>query len=343
MDAHRVRDAAVKPLLKTIASLKLTLAGLAALIVNSFAISQWPDAAMPWLVLPLSVLALNLFAALLVRHSFRQQAALLLFHVGLLAVLLLVAAGVLVRFDGSVEVVEGTAYDAAVVTDRGRGWLHPDRLHRVQFSQGPLEVNFLAGLQRDTTHSRVAVTRPDGIEVLRDIGDRQGFASHGYRFMTTFNKGYSVLLLWRDAAGNEALGTVNFPSFPEFEWKQRKEWTTPAGERLAFELELVERVPEESPWTLRSRGADFEVGVSRSAGAQQTIGPGESIAVTGGEITIVDLRLWMGYRIDYNPLLPWLLTAAFLSLGALAVHMAQKFRMPRVAEPVRVNAGEQAV
>jgi cytochrome c biogenesis protein len=332
----------MKPLLKAIASLKLTIAGLALLIVNSFAVSQWPDTAMPWLVLPLSVLAVNLFAALLVRHAFRQQAALLLFHVGLLAVLLLVAAGVLLRFDGSVEVVEGTAFDVAGVTDRGRGWLHPDRLQRVQFSQGPLEVNYRSGLQRDRTHSRVVVTRPDGDEIRRDVGDRQGFTSHGYRFMTTFNKGYAVLLLWRDAAGNEALGTVNFPSFPEFEWKQRKAWTTPAGEPLTLELELAERVPDASPWTLRSRGVDFEVGVSGRAGEQRRIGRGQSLAMKGGEITIIDLRLWMGYRIDYNPLLPWLLAAAFLSLGALAVHMAQKFRVPRGTESVRVTGGEQA-
>jgi len=330
-------------ILKSMASLKLTMVGLAGLIANSFAISQWPDAAIPWLVLPLAVLALNLFAALLVRHSFRQQAALLLFHVGLLAVLMLVAAGVLLRFDGSIEVVEGTAFDASSVTDRGRGWLHPDRLRRVQFSQGPLEVNYRSALRRDTTHSRVLVSQPGGTDVRRDVGDRQGFTSNGYRFTTTFNKGYAVLVLWRDAAGNEAIGTVNFPSFPEFEWKQRKDWTTPAGEPLTFELKLAERVPEESPWTLRSRGVDFKVGVSGSSGAEGMIGRGQSVAVNGGAITILDLRLWMGYRIDYNPLLPWLLTAAFLSLGALAAHMAQKFRVTRVAESVRVGGGEQAV
>jgi hypothetical protein len=50
----------------------------------------------------------------------------------------------------------------------------------------------------------------------------------------------------------------------------------------------------------------------------------------------------MGYRIDYNPLLPWLLTAAFLSLGALAVHMAQKFRAPRVKDSVPAGAGEMS-
>lgn len=324
------------------ASLKLTLAGLAALIVNSFAVSQWPDAALPWLVIPLTMLACNLLAALIVRHAFRRQGALLLFHVGLLAVLALVAAGLLLRFNGSVEVVEGTAFDPAGVTARGTGWLHPNRLQRVQFTQGPLEVRYLSGLRRDTTHSRIVLIRDDGAEFDREIGDRQGFTSGGYRFITTFNKGYSVLLLWRDARGRETLGTVNYPSFPEFDWKQLNDWITPAGETLSLELKLAERIPEDSPWTLKSRDVRYEVGISGGAQAHATVRPGESIAVAGGEITLVDLRLWMGYRIDYNPLLPWLLAAAFLSLGALAVHMAQKFRAPRATDVVPARGGEQA-
>jgi cytochrome c biogenesis protein len=322
--------------------MRLTLVGLATLIANSFAVSQWPDAAIPWLVLPLSVLAINLFAALVVRHAFRQQAALLLFHVGLLGVLLLVAANVLMRFDGSVEVVEGTAFDVAVVNDRGRGWLHPDRLDRVDFSQGPLEVRYLSGLERDTTRSRVVVNQLDGTTTERNIGDRQGFTSHGYRFMTTHNKGYSLLVLWREVDGRETFGVVNFPSYPRFDWKQVNGWTTPAGETLTLELKLAERIPEEGPWMLRSRGVDFEVGIAGGARTEKTIGPGQSLALAGGEITIVDLRLWMGYRIDYNPLLPWLLAAAFLSLGALAVHMAQKFRVPRATQSVPVTGREQA-
>jgi hypothetical protein len=340
VDERSLRKPAMRPIVKTLASMKLTLAGLAALIANSFAVSQWPEAAIPWLVLPLSVLAINLSAALLVRHAFRQQAALLLFHVGLLGVLMLVAANVLMRFDGSVEVVEGTAFDTAVVTDRGRGWLHPDRLDRVNFSQGPLQVQYRSGLERGATRSRLVVNQLDGTDIERDIGDREGFTSHGYRFMTTHNKGYSVLVMWREAGGRETFGVVNFPSYPRFDWKQVNDWTTPAGEALTLELKLAEQVPEDGPWTLSSRGADFKVGITGQGQAEETIGPGQSLALAGGAITIVDLRLWMGYRIDYNPLLPWLLTAAFLSLGALAVHMAQKFRVPRIHEDIPARAGD---
>jgi hypothetical protein len=135
---------------------------------------------------------------------------------------------------------------------------------------------------------------------------------------------------------------VNFPSYPEFDWKQTNDWVTPAGETLNFELQLAQRVPEDSPWTLSSRGVEYEVGVSGDGRTREAMGPGQPIALTGGEIEIVDLRLWMGYRIDYNPLLPWLLTAAFLALGALAVHMAQKFRVSGAGQNVLVRGGEQA-
>jgi cytochrome c biogenesis protein len=317
------------------------MVGLAALIVNSVAISQWPDTALPWVVLPLTLLAINLFAALLVRHAFRHQSALLLFHVGLLAVLLLVAAGVILRFDGSVELVEGETFDAGAVTARGGGWLHPNRLQRVRFEQGPMEVRYLPKLQRDTTHSRVVVATQDGQEVRRDVGDRQGFTLHGYRFMTTFNKGYSVLVLWRDAQGRESLGAVNFPSYPEFDWKQVNDWTTPVGETLTLELQLAQRVPEDTPWTLSSRDVDYALSVGGGGNETRSMSPGQSIAVRGGEIKLVDLRMWMGYRIDFNPLLPWLIAAAFLSLGALALHMAQKFRSPQAAEVIPSRGREQ--
>jgi cytochrome c biogenesis protein len=332
----------MRSLLKSLASLRLTMVGLTGLIANSVAISQWPDAAIPWLVAPLSLLAVNLFAALLVRHAFRHQAALLLFHVGLLAVLMLVVVGVLLRFDGSVEVIEGEAFNAGAVTVRGAGWLHPDRLDRISFTQGPLEVRYRSGFQRDTTLSRVIVEREGEAGVRREIGDRQGFTAHGYRFMTTFNKGYSVLVLWRGSGGEEVIGAVNFPSYPSFDWKQVNDWTTPAGETMTFELLLAERVPDDSPWKLSSNDARYTVGLTGGSRAGETVAPGQSLAVEGGEITILDLRLWMGYRIDYNPLLPWLLTAAFLSLAALAVHMAQKFRAPRAVDPVPACGGEQA-
>jgi len=316
----------MKRLLRSLASLRLTMAGLAALTANAVAVSQWPAAAIPFLVLPLSLLAINLLAALLVRQAFRHQTALLVFHVGLLCVLLLAAAGVLLRFDGRVEVIEGAAFDAAAVEVHGRGWLHPERLRQVAFEQGPVAVGYVAGLRRGTTRSRISV--PDGDTPL-ELGDGRGFESHGYRFMPTFNKGYALLLLWQGDDGEQRVGAVNFPSYPEFEWRQVNRWVSPGGETLTLALDLQRRVPADSPWTLASDNAEFAVGVDRDGHARRTLAAGESVEVAGGRLTPLGLRLWMGYRIDFNPLLPWLLAAAFVSLGALAVHVQLKFAAAR--------------
>ena len=322
---------------KKMASLRLTFAGLVWLVLHSVAVSQWPDQTIPWLVLPLALLALNLLAAILANRSFRSQAALLLFHVGLLGVLVLVAAGIVVAFNGQVEITEGQRFDAATVQVQNRGWLHRGRLQRIDFSQGPIEVNYVSGLRRGRTQSTLEL--PTGRATA--IGDARAWSSQGYRFKATFNKGFSLLLHWQGRDGNEALGAVNFPSYPEFEWKQQIDWITPAGESLTMDLVLPERVPEEQAWTLTSRDTGFDVVVRRAGGEAVTIAPGASFEVDGGRITVADLRLWMGYRIDYDPFLPWLLTAAFLSLGALAVHVQRKFRTtarPAVAIGQQVEA-----
>lgn len=312
-------------IVKKLASLKLTCAGLTWLLLHSVAVSQWPAATIPWLVLPLGLLAINLLAAILANRTFRSQAALLLFHVGLLGVVVLVAAGVLVRFDGQLEIVEGQAFESSAVTVQSRGWLHRNALRDVEFTQGPVEVQYVSGLRRGTTHSELNLA--DGS--VTSVGDRQTHTSNGYRFKPTFNKGFALILYWQGDDGSESLGAVNLPSYPEFEWKQRNEWTTPAGEALSLELELRERVPEESAWTLSSRDVGYTVTLINNAGEPIALAPGEAVAVAGGRITVADLRLWMGYRVDYDPLLPWLLAAAFLSLGALAIHVQQKYNGAR--------------
>jgi cytochrome c biogenesis protein len=323
--------------LRRLASLKLTLAGLVMLLVNCAAVTQWPDRALPWLVVPLAILALNLAAAVGVRQQFRHQSALLLFHIGLLAMLLIAAAGVLLRFDGHVEVVEGSHFSADDVTVRSVGWLHRSGLDRISFAQETIEVGYLEGLRRDRTASSVVVRDKNAVTRL-DIGDRHGFEVHGYRFMTTPNKGFALLLEWRDDSG-VSLGSINFPSYPEFEWKQINTWETPAGEILSLELDLAERVPMHRPWQLTSHEAAYTLHITNTAGEEFTIAPGEALRVDGGRLRVAGLRLWMGYRIDYDPLLPWLLAAALLTLIAMAAHFVSKYaqafgtpRDPLIAE-----------
>ena len=312
-------------LLQRMASLKLTLIGIVGVIAMAFIPNRISGFDTAWVALPLAVLSANLLAAILVNRSFRRQAPLLVFHICLLAVVLLLGAGVLMHMDGRIEIVEGEYFDPAgvVLTDVGR-W-HPDRLSDLAFAQGTIEVDYQQGLVRQRTRSEILKRDPDGRERRFAAGDSVSATFGDYRFVTTMNKGFTLIVSWSDNAGGIQFGSINFPSYPEFEWKQVQEWTTPDGTPLVLELDFVEQAPRDSAWTLSSRLAPTRVSVREAATGTRSVQPGARIVVGTGTLGIEDVRMWMGYRIDYNPLLPWTFAAAMLALIALAIHFQGAF------------------
>ena len=316
----------MKTLAVRIASLKITLVGIIGMIILALATYRNPGFGTVWLALPLALLAVNLLAAILTNGAFRQQPALLVFHVCLLAVILLIGAGVLTRFDGHVELVEGEAFAADAVEIVQQGMLHSFVLDQVEFIQGRISVDYLSGLIRQNTRSHVTEVGANGQMQEIGIGDGNSVTFGSYRFHTTFNKGWAVILRWSDESGIVQRGSVNFPSYPEFEWKQVNDWTTPGGEQVALELRLSDPVPADGNWVLKSGETEFLLAISDARQETHELKPGNSIRMQHGTLTVEDLRLWMGYRIDFNPLLPWVFAAAMLALIALAVHFQLKFR-----------------
>ena len=77
---------------------------------------------------------------------------------------------------------------------------------------------------------------------------------------------------------------------------------------------------------LKSGESEFSLLLSVAGQEMRELRPGDSFRLQHGTLTVEDLRLWMGYRIDFNPLLPWVFAAAMLALIALAVHFQLKFR-----------------
>ena len=88
-------------------------------------------------------------------RSFRLQPALLVFHVALLAVLLLAALGMLTRYEGRIELAEGSRFDPDRVETVNRGWLHRSRLSDLDVVQGDIEVDYANGLRRAATRSEL--------------------------------------------------------------------------------------------------------------------------------------------------------------------------------------------
>ena len=313
-------------LLRRIASLRLSLVGMALLAVLAVVASRSPNVDAGVTVAPLALLVINLLAALVTNRSFRAQTGLLVFHVGLLLVFACIGLTVLLRFDGHVEVLQGAAFDASRVETVEQGRWHENRLADLEFYQGDILINYLPGLNRQDTHSTIEYRAPGG-EIRRiTIGDTRTVTIDGYRVAATFNKGFAVLLQWTGADGSEILGAVHMPSFPEFDWKQVTTWTTPAGQELELELNFDQPVSSDTgEWTFGSTFMPYSVRVTAAGEAPRVLREGEWARVDGGVVRAVDLRTWMAYQVEYLPFLPWMFVAAMLAIIGLGMHFARRY------------------
>lgn len=309
-------------ILRSLASLRLTLLGIAALMVIAFVVNRFEGVSSAWLTVVLACLALNLVCAILDRPQFRRQPALLVFHLSLLAILVLSALGLMVRMQGRVEVVEGQAFDASRVETVAVGPWHRRRLERIGFEQGRIEVAYNPDLVRGRTRSEVR-TWAGQSSTLSSVGDTRPLVLEGYRFLTTSNKGYAVLLTWESPDAMRLTGAVHMPSYPLYEWKQRNHWIAPSGERLEIEL-VLPAVERERPWTLRTVAQDAALDVSVPNVGARVLRVGDELPLKAGTLRFDGVRLWMGYRIEFNPVLPWLFAASVVGVSGLAWHFWRK-------------------
>jgi cytochrome c biogenesis protein len=156
----------------------------------------------------------------------------------------------------------------------------------------------------------------------------------GHRIYTSPNKGFAPLLRWLPTLGEPVLGAVHLPSFPVHELRQSREWPLPDGREawvmLQFDQTLIDpaktssfRLPDEHRLIVR-------IGSQRAS-----LAPGERLTLDGGTLVYEGLHTWMGYRVTYDPTLPWLLAASLLASLALAAHYVRKFWFAsRVAAPL---------
>jgi cytochrome c biogenesis protein len=308
----------MKRSMQRLASPRLTLAGFGLLAAAILLTHDRADAPALAIAGPLGLLALNLAAALALRPALRRG-GLGLFHVALLALLLLVGAGRLTHFDARVEVAEATLLDPAQIEVTGRGPWHGDGWRRLQFRQGAYEVAYAAGMKRSHTRSLVRPgAKGEGAE--QTVGDDTPLVIDGYRFYTTHNKGLAPVLTWRAPSGDVQQGALHMPAYPLYDWKQENAWTAPDGTALRFWLRIESPLPERAAWTLDPR-ALATVLVVEAPGLRRELRPGESVAIGSATLRYERLSGWMGYRIFYDPTLLPMLVVCLLGVAGLGWHL----------------------
>lgn len=306
-----------------LASLRLTLVCLAwllAAVAYIYDSGGKAEATLP-LVPPLALLAVNLFAAIVTNATFRRQLPLLIFHLALLAIVVLAALGRMTYLRATTEVTTGGEYEGMHNVEAGPWhWGAKDKLH---FENLGFSIDYKAGLQRDRTVNRVRWRDGRGIPHETEIGDQVPLVLEGYRFYTTSNKGFAALFEWRPATGEKRLGSVNFPGYPVNADNQSAKWEIDGHEirtHLVFDEVLID--PEaDGRFRLPT---DHEV-VVRVGSREARLRPGGTLFLASGGLVYVGLTSWMGYGIFYDWTIPWLLAACVLATGALGWHFWRKF------------------
>ena len=314
--------------IRKFASLKFTLVGMGLLVVGaSFSYGNPQDTPVWVLVVPMTLLAINLTAAIATNVRINQQPGLLLFHVSLLLILLLAAIGRLTHLDAHLELVAGTEFSSNKLLEQDAGPLHAGDLDQVRFVQGPFTVQYAAGLKRGLTHSHVSVETQPGQWEERVVGDDRPLVIKGYRFYTTFNKGFAPVLTWMPDNGVPVTGTVNMPSYPLFEYKQDNRWTPPgAEEEIKFWLQLNTGMTQDASWVLDGRTSSGVLVVTTDD-KRREVQLGESVQLRTGTLRFDALTTWMGYRVFYDPTIQWLFLISILGVLGLTHYFWKKINL----------------
>ncbi|ALP54630.1 hypothetical protein Tel_16550 [Candidatus Tenderia electrophaga] len=330
--------------LRRLASTRLTLVGMALLAVGAGLSYDNPDDVSAWvLTAPLLLLALNLLAAIITQPGINRRPGLLMFHIGLLSICILAALGRLTHFESRVEISQDSAFDPRAMQEISQGPWHADELDKLRFVQQGYTVEYRPGLVRGKTRSQVLV--PDGRSGWepRVVGDDTPLILDGYRFYTTFNKGFAAVLSWIPRQGEAVTGTIHMPSYPLFEYKQANSWIPPGSDaQIKFWLRLDTGYDLESEWLLDHQHTEGVL-VVNDGDRRVELQAGQGIDLPGGHLRYEALSTWMGYKIFYDPTLKWLFIAAVWTVFGLSLHYWSKFRHQPLAESGAKQAQQDSI
>ena len=310
--------------LNILASLKLTLLVLVA-IGAGVLFAYLSEVRTTWtLVAPLTLFAANLTAAIAVNPGFRRQTPLLVFHLALIAIVLLIAVGRLTYLTGTLELTQGIPF-SGTLTSSESGPLHRGNLADVRFVNEGFEIDYDPGVQRGATRNRVRWADETGSEHAAVIGDQQSLEILGYKFYTSHNKGFAPVFVWMPDIGAPARGSIHLPSYPLNEYRQTLEWTPPGSMlRLWTQLQFDEVIidpAKPSQFRLPERHRI----VIRHGSNRHELQPGDRVKFPGGVLEYEGLTSWMGYTVFYDRTISWLLAASIVAVLGLAWHFWQKF------------------
>lgn len=268
---------------------------------------------------PFVMLAANLAAAIYANARFRADLPLLLFHLALVLLVMLFVLARLVYLDATAILTSGTAFEGQLQREE-RGPLHGGRVQDLRFANDGFTEDYYArgNGKFHATYNRVRWQDETGQWHAAQIGDDRPLLLNGYKIYTTRHRGFSPVFKWQPNAGGEELGTVPLSALKDGAYATSSGWQLPSGAQ-AWAMVHIDAPDEQRRRNRNDLGAS-EVEhslVLRVGGRHDVLRVGQSVDLDDGKLTYVRLNSWMGYRITYDPTLPWVMATILIALGSL--------------------------
>lgn len=301
-----------------LSSLKLTLAAIACLLLAVIVAHLYGLDYAQAIALPVTVLTLNLMAAIANHRAFRRDVSLLVFHLALAMLLPVGLYGSLAGLTARFELPEGADFSHELLTVTERGVLHPYRLDLLSLRLLAMDATYVPGKRAQRLRARVLA---DGEE--RVIAEHLPLIWDNYRLYVTKNIGFSGRFLFSSADGQSLYG-VNFPWLAGNELRQANEIDA-FGEPFWLKLEGVETLLQ-----TEGRAVDFVPPkdahvVFRQGERRLVLRPGERVEVNGGSLQFIDIGAWQGFEIIYDPAKRLLLAIGVVMCAAMGWYFYRRF------------------
>lgn len=301
-----------------LASPRLAVACFIAFAAAALGVSEGGMDATVVLPGPMLLFAVNLAAAIATHTRLRRDIWLLVFHLALLALVVLFAAARLTYFEATTSLTAGREFDNALENEV-RGPLHPGRPETLVFRNEGFAERFAVADGYGATYNRVGWRNAAGDYQTAEIGDHVPLILDGYRIYTS-RRGYAVQFLWEPEDGEAHFGSLQLQRHQEHagRYDMAGDWRLPGGEEIWVTVDLP-APPARSAGVRENLGAgqvDHAV-VVRVGSERHALRLGQAVDLTGGRLTYVRLGTWMGYRIIYDPTRPWLVGCVVVAVLSL--------------------------
>ncbi len=320
--------------LRALAAPRWTVIFFLATAIASLLVAQGGMPATPLMLLPFILLLVNLLAAILSNARFRADVPLLIFHLALLALIVLIVVARLTYLDATTNLTQGQGFEGALDSVE-QGPLHSGALAELQFFNEGLSARYSDTGVYLGTYNRVRWQGSDGRWRETEIGDDRPLTLNGYRIYATVHRGLSPLFRWQPHKGPEALGAVQLRDHRRTdELPPAVGWKLPDGPDVWVQLNF-------SPLPAPRGGSQENLGageldhalVLRSDQRREVIRTGDTVEFPEGRLSYLQLDTWMGYRIVYDPTIPWIIAVLLIGTGSLCWYYVARFQRNPILEP----------